>query len=233
MTVRKDGLETRERLLEVALRIFSEKGYQGTTISHICRAARTNVAAVNYHFRSKEGLYAEVWRRAFNKSLTIYPPDGGLPASAPAQERLRVLVASHVHRVLDRGALGHAGQILLMEMANPTEAIQGVLFQAVEPLMQRTFGIIRELLGPGAADRQVALCAMSIVHQCFAYSHRRCKHPAGLQLAEVEDIADAVADHITVFSLAGIAAVRAQSQQQLAGRPAHGDGTRNPRESRE
>ncbi|MCP4450786.1 MAG: helix-turn-helix transcriptional regulator [Planctomycetes bacterium] len=211
MTTRKDGHDTCERLLEVASRVFAEKGYQGTTIAQVCKAARANVAAVNYHFGSKDGLYAKVWRRALDRSLEVYPLDGGSSTDASAEEKLKALISSHVHRVLDQGALGEAGQILLMEMANPTEAIQDEFVEAVGPLVNHTYGIIRELVGPEATDVKIHFCAMSVVHQCFAFSHRRCKHanhPFAVNVANMEDFVDQLADHIYEFSLAGIAGVR-------------------------
>ncbi|MCF7973335.1 MAG: CerR family C-terminal domain-containing protein [Phycisphaerae bacterium] len=217
MAMRKNGCDTAERLLEVASRVFSEKGYQATTIAQVCKAARANVAAVNYHFGSKDGLYAKVWRRAFDQSLLVYPLGGGLPDEASAEEKLKALVRSHVHRVLDQGALGEAGQILLMEMANPTEAIQDEFVEAVQPLVTHTYGIIRELLGPEASDACVHFCAMSVVHQCFAFSHRRCKHvnhPFAVSVTNMKDFVEQLASHITEFSLAGIAGIRAKLSRE-------------------
>ena len=217
MAMRKDGVDTRGRLLEVALRVFADRGYQGTTIAQVCKAARANVAAVNYHFGSKDGLYAKVWRRAFDRSFEVYPLDGGLPSDASAEEKLKALIQSHVHRVLDQGVLGEAGQILLMEMSNPTEAIQEEFVEAVQPLVLYTYGIIRALVGPKASDAKVHFCAMSVVHQCFAFSHRRCKHvnhPFAVSVANMGDLVEQLADHIYEFSLAGIAGIRANLSRE-------------------
>ena len=56
--------ETRERLLSTAERLFAERGFSKVTIREICKSARANVAAVNYHFNGKKGLYDEVVRTA-------------------------------------------------------------------------------------------------------------------------------------------------------------------------
>src|SRR5580704_6501338 len=50
---------TRDKLLDVAGRIFADRGYRAATIREICIAAGANVAAVNYHFGDKLGLYTE------------------------------------------------------------------------------------------------------------------------------------------------------------------------------
>jgi AcrR family transcriptional regulator len=63
MTDQKTTLDTRERILDVAERLFMENGYEGTSMRVITGAAEVNLAAVNYHFGSKEALLREVFRR--------------------------------------------------------------------------------------------------------------------------------------------------------------------------
>ncbi len=55
--------DTRERILDAAERQFMEYGYEGTSMRMITSVAEVNLAAVNYHFGSKEGLLREVFRR--------------------------------------------------------------------------------------------------------------------------------------------------------------------------
>ncbi len=62
------GIDTRsdpvhEKLLDAAEKLFAEKGFDGTSVRDITAEAKCNVAAVNYHFGSKEKLYTEVFRR--------------------------------------------------------------------------------------------------------------------------------------------------------------------------
>jgi AcrR family transcriptional regulator len=51
---------TRGRLIEAAIRLFGERGIEATSLRSLTEAAGTNIAAVNYHFRSKEGLLRAV-----------------------------------------------------------------------------------------------------------------------------------------------------------------------------
>ena len=57
--------KTKERIIEAATRLFAERGLDGVTVREICRAAKVNGALVNYHFRSKEGLYRECVERVY------------------------------------------------------------------------------------------------------------------------------------------------------------------------
>lgn len=55
--------DTRERILDAAERLFMAYGYDGTSMRQITGEAGVNLAAVNYHFGSKEALIREVFRR--------------------------------------------------------------------------------------------------------------------------------------------------------------------------
>jgi AcrR family transcriptional regulator len=59
----KTNQDTRERILDVAEHLFMVHGYDGTSMRMITSAAEVNLAAVNYHFGSKEALLREVFRR--------------------------------------------------------------------------------------------------------------------------------------------------------------------------
>jgi Bacterial regulatory proteins, tetR family len=63
------SVETRERILKAAERLFADRGYEETSIRAIVAKARVNQAAINYHFGGKDGLYREVLRTAF-RALT-------------------------------------------------------------------------------------------------------------------------------------------------------------------
>lgn len=63
MSEQKNNHDTRERILDVAERLFMENGFEGTSMRVITTAAEVNLAAVNYHFGSKEALLCEVFRR--------------------------------------------------------------------------------------------------------------------------------------------------------------------------
>ncbi len=55
--------DTRTRLLEAAEALFAEKGFAATSLRAITAAAEANLAAVHYHFGSKEGLFTAVFAR--------------------------------------------------------------------------------------------------------------------------------------------------------------------------
>jgi AcrR family transcriptional regulator len=216
MAIRKDGMDTRNKLLKAASEAFAEKGYRETTVAEICQQAGSNVAAVNYHFGGKDALYAAVWREAFEEALRVYPLDGELPPNAAPQERLHALIFSHLHRIMDDNRLGHAGQILLQEMSDPTEVIQQVKMDMIHPLREHTRQIITELLGPKANELQIGFCEMSVIHQCLAIGFRKGKLPPYItQDKPTPELINALVEHITYFSLAAIKAIRKKIEADI------------------
>lgn len=51
---------TRDRLIKVAMEMFAENGYDKTSVRELAKKADVNIAAINYHFEGKEGLYQAV-----------------------------------------------------------------------------------------------------------------------------------------------------------------------------
>lgn len=61
-TAPADGeLSTRDRIIDVAERLFAEQGYNGVSLRAITAAADANMAAVHYYFRTKEGLLRAIF----------------------------------------------------------------------------------------------------------------------------------------------------------------------------
>lgn len=91
------GAESRERLLQGAIDLISERGYAATSVDLICRHAGTAKTALYWHFKSKEGLLNAIiervnedWIEEIGRSVSSI----GEPA-----ERLDGLLASLRHIV--------------------------------------------------------------------------------------------------------------------------------------
>lgn len=212
---------TRQRLLEAAGEIFAEKGFRQATVRGICARAGANVAAVNYHFRSKEGLYAAVLQYAHGCAAEKYPADVASEAfrrTAP-EERLRLFVGSFLRRILDEGRPAWHGKLWAREMVEPTAALDELVARAIRPQSDLLMSIIRDLLGPGASSWRVRACANSVVGQCLYY------HFCRPVLARLDprwnvgpDMIDGIADHVTAFSLEGVRGLAAARPRRRTAR---------------
>ena len=215
---KKPDRDTQARLLKSACEVFAEKGYREATLAEICERANANIAAANYYFRDKATLYAEAWRRSFQRSLEVYPADGNVPPDAPPEERLRGRIQSILQRIADPQSFEF--DILYKELVNQTGLLTDVMQESIEPIRRGLFVLMRELLGENASDLQVQLCQMSIRSQCFDLiirERRRKRFPEGKKYSvpTFPDVDVAVlVDHILRFSLAGIREIRQEIESQ-------------------
>lgn len=67
-SIRRDGSQTSERLLDSAERLFGVQGYEGVGMRELAAAARVNLGAATYYFGSKKALYVAVFMRRFRPS---------------------------------------------------------------------------------------------------------------------------------------------------------------------
>jgi len=213
-TRRSDGKETRKKLLEAAGKVFAAKGFRDARVSEICLVAQANIAAVNYHFGSKEGLYIETWRYLFERSIEVHPPDGGVPAVAPIAERLRGRISALIYRILDPSNLEF--QIAHKELASPTGLLSEIMSSSIEPLRQAFTRVVREYLGPAATEEAVQLCELSIHAQCFFLVHHRrapesTAEKKSLAFCALQCGTAAVVEHIIRFSFGGLSAYRLEA----------------------
>ena len=87
---------TRNNILKAAVALFAERGYDGTSIRAIVSKARVNQAAINCHFKGKEGLYFEVLKVAFAGYLQLDNFDPERLKAMPREEAMPKLRASAV-----------------------------------------------------------------------------------------------------------------------------------------
>jgi AcrR family transcriptional regulator len=60
--------DTKEKILHSARALFASKGYEGASVRQIASEAGVNIAAVNYHFMSKERLFMQVIELVFSET---------------------------------------------------------------------------------------------------------------------------------------------------------------------
>lgn len=197
--------KTREIIMETAGRIFAEEGYSKATVRNICRNAGVNIAAVNYHFRNKKGLYLAVLKNYQETAFRNYPPDMGISKTQKPEEKLREYIRSFLKRIMDDGHPTWFGRLLAREFTEPTWAFDILLEETIRPSFQLLTEIVAELTGKSPKERIVRLYSMSIVGQCLYFRH---SHPVITRLYPGESFGpqqvNTLTKHITQFSLYGL-----------------------------
>ncbi len=197
--------DTQRRIFEAAGPIFAEAGFKAATVKRICDEAGANIGAVNYYFRSKEQLYIETVRHAY-ESCAASAPMPQWPEGTPARVRLRDFIRVFLTRLIVQKRPDWHTRLIMREVADPTPgACSEFVSNFVRPTFNVLSSILRDLLPDEVPADKRFLIAASIAGQCLHYHHSRhvIRLLAGEETFRDLDL-DRLTDHITAFSLAAI-----------------------------
>ena len=198
--------ETRKRLLGAAADLFAERGFKRVTVREICRAARANVAAVNYHFGDKLGLYREVLQLAV-ASMRSTGEAARQAGGRNAEEKLRAYVRVYIESIVGVQRDSWVYPLMLHELTDPTPALDLVVRQVVRPRMAYLGALVGQLMRRPIHDARVVRCVHSIHAQCVVIPNMLT---SGLypDFKPTPKTLTVLAEHIASFSLAGIRSLR-------------------------
>ena len=199
--------ETRARLLEEGRCLFAARGFRGVTVREICTAAGANVAAVNYYFGDKLGLYREVLEGAIAvmQQSTDRAREAG--EGGTSEQKLRAFIRKFLQRVGQvKDPWIH--QMMTHEMAEPTDALDEVVRRVIVPRIDYMRGLVADILDVDAADDRVLRCVLSVQSQF----HAAMANPVSRRLVPGftgdPEAVDRLAQHIADFSIGGIRSLR-------------------------
>lgn len=200
----KSQLPTREKLLDAAGQVFAEHGYYKATIREICRRAHANVAAVNYTFGDKLGLYTEVLR------TSVKAPEMGkltevLDSAKSPEELLGNLIRVRLQSLFTGNRPDWAFRIMMHEFSQPTPAMARVVDEGMRPVFKRALKAVGQMLGLPPDHEKARLCMNSIIGQVLFYTFSR---PVLSRLQPELNLGpnqlERIAGHIVEFSLAAL-----------------------------
>jgi AcrR family transcriptional regulator len=196
--------ETRQRLLDAGRELFSEDGFHRVTVRDICHRARANVAAVNYHFGDKFGLYMEILRSGITLMTETNEMARVAGQGKPPQEQLRAWITIFIERIAGKDRQSWLQKVMAHEVANPTPALDVIVEQVLQPRLVYVGGIVAALLGCRQDDPRVLRCVGSIFGQCQVYQWDQVRERLMKDQPFTPKKIDELANHVCEFSLAGI-----------------------------
>lgn len=150
---------TRERLLNIAEQRFGEGGYEGTSLRAITVAAAANIAAVNYHFGSKEALLRAAVARAMapvNTERRRRLDQLEAKGRPTAEQLIRAFVEPGLELVLRRGERGPVVARFIGRIAfDPSQRIRELYAAESDPVETRYLTALQAAL-PRSAPESVA-----------------------------------------------------------------------------
>jgi len=96
----KEKIDKKDHILDVAERIFSEKGFDGASTRLISGEAGVNMAMLNYYFGSKEGLFLAIFERKISHFQNIMQNLGN-DATLSAWDKMEKYVEMYGEKVVN------------------------------------------------------------------------------------------------------------------------------------
>ena len=196
---------TRQRVLECACTVFSEKGFGGGTVTEICERAGANISAVNYYFGNKENLYKVAVDFAFQAAEEQFSLlENGQEDQKTSEERLRIYIKGLFRRIFSEGLPGCYYKMMAHEFSNPESPVDHFFEGWNRPLCD----IIEAVAQVEMPQREVVTCMINVNSAClfFSFNQRLRKFVTEGQTG-AEDEVEEMALRVTEFALGGIRAV--------------------------
>jgi len=188
---------TRERIREVALDVFAEHGFEGTSTREICSRAGVNGAALNYHWRSKQQLWEAVCERCGAWF-------GGVAARVDISARPGDAIASFLRGVFDGlvkdpRPIRVVGWVAMLPHDDDREGVAGHF----RPFVGFAYAYIRAQQSAGAIPSNVDTDALVLlIHNMLTYTLLNARGMRSVLGADLTDPALALRFRETIVSVA-------------------------------
>ncbi len=166
--VRIDGFEARNRLMAAGLKLFSEHGFEKTSVRALAQAAQVNVAAVSYYFGDKAGFY----RALFTESVSPHRTTGFDDPALGLDEALDRFYADFLDPLKAGDEIRMVMKLHFREMAQPTGAWQAALERDVRPQHKALLRLLTRALGlrrPDLDTQRLAITIAGMAVHVFAF----------------------------------------------------------------
>jgi len=152
---RAQAAENRERILEVAARLFRERGIDGIGVADLMKSAGLTHGGFYGHFKSKDDLVAQACGRAAQKMCDSWIKQldqASDPLDALADTYLATKHRDHAGRGCTMAALGS-------EIARQSPAVRHVVTEEIKPFIDYLAGIVQGNSASLRRERAIALYA--------------------------------------------------------------------------
>lgn len=200
---------TRAALVQAALKLFGQQGFDGTSTREIAAEASANIGSIAYHFGGKEGLriatadyIVETMQAIAGQAIGDLPTlVAGVSSRKAAQAQLLMALEHMVSFVVASPQAGAIVQFVLRELSHPTAALDRIYQGVFEPTHRRLCLIWEQATGEPAESETTRLTVFTLIGQViyFRIGREAVMRRMGWQEiggAEASRIAAVVADNL-------------------------------------
>lgn len=176
------GEDTRQRLIEAALKIFGDYGFEGASTRMLADAAGANLAAIPYHFGSKEGLYRaaaefivencgrEILPTISRIELTL---EGKKPARKDATTLLQELLERFSAIVVGSEFADSFASFVMREQLQPGAAFEILYEGMMRRLTEACAKLLAIVLGRRSDDEKILIRTQTLLGQVLVFRTSR------------------------------------------------------------
>ncbi len=202
--------DTKTRILDTAEQLFADNGFTATSLRMITTEAGVNLAAVNYHFGSKEALLAEILGRRFRpinqERLELLDAAEAGDSTLKLEQILQAFLSPPFRAMLGSGEKGVKFMQLIGRTHSETnQKIQGMFFQLFEVVVRRFAEAFHRAL-PDLSEDEVRVRMLFVIGamaHTMALSH---KLPWFSKKIDQKPFNDMVLTNLIQFAVSGMRA---------------------------
>ena len=178
---RANGVESRRRILDAAVEIAGERGYEGTSIALVSALCGLPASSIYWHFKDKDDLIAAVIERSFETWLAAVELPG--EEAGTALERVTAMAVGVAKSLIDEPDFLRLGLMLALEH-RPVEPRARAMFvqvrkQALDALIHSIPDIVPGLTDEQVRRRHAGRAVADHGHVVLVVSAHCCVHAAG------------------------------------------------------
>lgn len=202
---RSDGDLTKSKILDAAGRLIAQDGFAKTTNKAIAKLAEVDLAAINYHFDGRDGLYRAVLAEAHTHYVDEQELLALLNSAKTPTEKLEAFYQALVSKLVETD-VWHS-KVFIRELFSPTTH----LYEFMQNDGARKFLLVKKIISQvsGIDENHPALlsCVLSTVAPCMLLILVDANGPSPLKsVSKVEPTL--LVKHLMTFSVAGLHAAK-------------------------
>ena len=134
-------MNKKEQIIDIATKLFSERGYENTPLSIICEKANVSKGLISHHFKSKDGLLREIFKKSTNVIIQI---NEFKKEDLPVKEQLKVFLDSFFEQ-LEANKLAFQFDLNVMMQPRTREVLQDLIQERSAMILKYTNNIFDKL----------------------------------------------------------------------------------------
>jgi TetR/AcrR family transcriptional regulator, regulator of cefoperazone and chloramphenicol sensitivity len=179
--VHQKGRETRERILDAALKAFGEASFLAVTTRQIAEAASVSLPTLQYYFGDKEGLYRACAEAIVERYRHHTKATGAKAAEALSKEcsadiaraELKVLIGALAAFLVGTREAARWAQFVARELRDPGAAFEILYTGLWRPGVEITARLIARILGSHDTDSAARVRALLLISSLLAFQSGR------------------------------------------------------------